>query len=93
MTQDTADTLPDAALDAALAAYATAEPSAALRQRIVAIAPRERAMARRPTEAGEAALALMSRRTGKHAPHPAWRIAEAHSSMTPLASTSSPSRS
>src|SRR5580700_9015979 len=44
MTQDTADTLPDAALDAALAAYATAEPSAALRQRIVAIAPRERAM-------------------------------------------------
>ncbi len=43
MTQDPAKTLPDAALDAALAAYAAAEPSAALRQRIVAAAPRERA--------------------------------------------------
>jgi len=43
MTQDPAKTLSDAALDAALAAYAAAEPSAALRQRIAAAAPRERA--------------------------------------------------
>lgn len=42
MTRDPAETLPDAALDAALAAYAAAEPSAALRQRIIAVAPRER---------------------------------------------------
>jgi hypothetical protein len=44
MTEDNDKILPDAALDAALAAYVTAEPGAALRQRIVAAAPRERAI-------------------------------------------------
>jgi len=44
MTEDNAKTAPDAGLAAALAAYVMAEPSAALRQRIIAAAPRERAM-------------------------------------------------
>jgi len=42
MTEDNTNSSQDAGLAAALAAYVTAEPSAALRQRIIAAAPRER---------------------------------------------------
>jgi hypothetical protein len=65
MTENNAKTLPDAALDHALAAYVTAEPSAALRQWIVAAAPRERAIGavRRWTAAAGLGLGLAASAT------------------------------